>query len=512
MHTDARELESGSLLEGDICIVGAGAAGISMALEWVNTPYRVILLESGGFEVDAAVQELSRGESVGQRYYPLQSARLRFFGGTTGHWAGFCAPFDPIDFEHRDWVPDSGWPIGRRDLDPFYARAQQVVELGPYEYDLEYWRRHDPEMIPLPLDSKVVWNKMWQFSPPTRFGTRYRDAIVDAPNVHLLTNASVCDIEANDTATRVEQVHVRSLDGKKHTVRAHHYVLASCAIQTARLLLASSHQAPRGLGNDHDLVGRYFMEHPELNTGYLIMPAPAPMKLYMLSFFETPARAELALTAEQQRENRVLNCTVSLTPSELDAETRANIDWFPDDAAATLKLWDDIEMAYRAGQLPKPDPSKFRSYLLFTRLEQAPNRESRITLSEEVDQLGVRRARLNWQLTELDKRTIRRTYEVIGREMGRSGLGRVQLMDWLLDEDDRAWPATLGGGWHHMGTTRMHEDPKRGVVDANCKVHGVSNLHVAGSAVYPTGGAANPTLTLIALTLRLSDHLKSKVV
>src|SRR6478609_7783706 len=141
MYRDARKLENDSIIEGDICIVGAGAAGISLAMEWINTPYKVILLEGGGFELDARMQDLFRGKSVGQRYYPLQSSRLHYFGGTSGHWAGFCSPFDKIDFEKRDWVKNSGWPIQLKDLNPYYKRSWKLVELDSDNFELEYWRK-----------------------------------------------------------------------------------------------------------------------------------------------------------------------------------------------------------------------------------------------------------------------------------------------------------------------------------------------------------------------------------
>lgn len=512
MHTDARTLDDGSVLEGDLCIVGAGAAGISMALEWIDTPHTVLLLESGGFTVDADTQDLNRGNNLGQRYYPLQSSRLRFFGGTTGHWGGFCAPYDPIDFEQRDWVPHSGWPLTRSDLDPFYERAHEIVELGPYEYDPAYWEAQDSERVRLPFDESVIETKMWQFSAPTRFGTTYRDRIVDAENVHLVTHANVCNIEANEAVSRAEALEIRTLEGKTHTACARHYVLACGAIQNARLLLASNEQAPEGLGNDHDLVGRFFMEHLEVDAAYLMMPAPGPLQMYLFkSFvFDTEARGELALSAAQQRKHQVLNGTASLEPRERADEQPAWIERFWDDAEETLQFWDELEGSYRAGELPQVDPDEYSEYQLFTRMEQAPNPDSRVVLSEETDALGVPRADLDWRLTEREKRSIRILYEVLGREAGRSGLGRVQLMDWLRT-DDPMWPSTLGGGWHHMGTTRMHENPRQGVVDAHCTVHGIDNLHVAGSAVFPTAGAANPTLTLIAMTLRLSDRLKDQV-
>src|SRR6185369_2532123 len=172
MHRDATQVENHTVIEGDICIVGAGMAGIAMALDLADTPYKVILLEGGGFEVDHKMQDLYRGKNIGQRYYPLQSLRLHYFGGTTGHWAGFCSPLDPIDFEKRDWVPYSGWPIKRTDLDPYYARAHKKLELGPYEYQDSYWVEKDPKLDSLPFDHTTIFNKMWQFSPPTRFGAK----------------------------------------------------------------------------------------------------------------------------------------------------------------------------------------------------------------------------------------------------------------------------------------------------------------------------------------------------
>src|SRR6201996_6917552 len=184
MHIDARTLPNNTVIEGDICIIGAGAAGISMALEWLNRPERVILLEGGGFDYEAAMQDLYKGKETGQRYYPLESARLHYFGGTTGHWAGFCSVFEPIDFMKRDWVPHSGWPIKREDLDPFYARAQKNLDLGPYEYSYDYWLKQDPSKVSLPFDPEALYNKIWQFSPPTRFGQKYKDTLVNAQNIH----------------------------------------------------------------------------------------------------------------------------------------------------------------------------------------------------------------------------------------------------------------------------------------------------------------------------------------
>ena len=517
MHTDARTLENGTVLDADLCIVGAGASGITIARELSNTPLKVLLLEGGGFDFDPQMQELYRGEIVGQPYYPLQAAALHQFGGTTGHWAGFCSTYQPIDFEKRDWVPHSGWPIRRDDLDPFYARAQKVVELGPYKYEAADWKNGDPHRVPLLNDSRVVRTQMWQFSR-TRFGPKYRDEMVNSPNVHLYTHANVVEVEANDGLTAVQSVRVRGFDGKEHRVRAKRFVLACHTIQNARLLLASNRQARTGLGNGNDLVGRYFMEHLEMPAGTLAVanPRATKTKLYALDFMNGTPRGELGLTPSAQQEHRILNGTASVEPGDPTDQVKSTFQLIDTAMQSKVRAWEKggmkgphpIGVAIQALGHPISGPPRF--YHLKTRQEQAPNPDSRVTLSTEKDALGMPRAKLNWQLTDLDKRSMRTFYQVLGREMGRTGNGRVQIRDWLLS-DDRTWPSFVSGGWHHMGTTRMSADPKQGVVDANCRVHGLANLYIGGAAVYPTAGAVNPTLTLVALSLRLADHLKTKL-
>jgi choline dehydrogenase-like flavoprotein len=510
MHVDARKLNNGSFIHGDICIVGAGAAGISMALDWINTPYNVILLEGGGFGYDERVQQLYDGKTTGQRYYPLQSSRLHFFGGTTGHWAGYCSNFDAIDFKKRDWVPHSGWPLQKSELDPFYKRAHKILELGPYEYSLAWWQKQNPEMIPLPFDENVVWNKMWQFSPPTRFGEKYRGDILKARNIHLYTYANLTNINVNENLGSVKELIVKNHEGKTHTVKARLFILACCSIQNARILLASNKQMPQGLGNQNDLVGRYFMEHLEIKSGELRLEKPVPMNLYDLNFGITRARAELAISEQKQTEHRILNGTISLTPMAIAKNITPMIDvWNNKDPR---KSADNLINSF--GRVARGyDPSKddHRAYELFIRIEQAPNPDSRITLDTEKDALGMPKAILHWELTPLEKRSIRKIHELLGQQIGKAAMGRVKMMDYLKDEKDLSWPDFTGGGWHHMGTTRMSDDPKQGVVNSDCQVHGINNLFIAGASCYATAAAPNPTLTLVALTLRLSDYLKERI-
>ncbi len=500
MHKDATKLENHSVIEGDICIIGAGMAGIAMALDWAGTPYKIVLLEGGGFEVESKMQDLYRGKSIGQRYYPLQSQRLHYFGGTSGHWAGFCSPYDPIDFQKRDWVDYSGWPIQYSELLPYYEQARKIVEIDSSNFDFGYWKKKDSELVPLPLDEKILWNKMWQFSPPTRFGSRYKENILKAQNIFLYTYANVVSIETNETLSTVTQVHVKNLAGKEHTVKAKCFVMACCAIQNARMLLASNKQAPKGLGNDHDLVGRFFMDHLEVMTSDLFMPFTRPINLFCPWVFSDPkVRAELAGTA-------------SLMPKEVASNKPANIDAFPDDAKGTVHMWNEMNKLRGKEDFGKPGDYERREFELFTRMEQSPNPDSRILLDNEKDALGVPRANLDWRLSPIEKKSIRLLQEIVGEQVGRSEIGRIRLKEWLRDENNNTdWTPTLGGGWHNMGTTRMSDNPKNGVVDANCKVYGLSNLYMAGSSCFPTSGAANPTLTLLALVFRLSAFLKTNI-
>jgi choline dehydrogenase-like flavoprotein len=253
------------------------------------------------------------------------------------------------------------------------------------------------------------------------------------------------------------------------------------------------------------------MEHVEIKSGELWLARRDQMKMYMVDFGKSKVRAELAISEAAQREYKILNGTVSLNPLELFRNRPVFIDtWNENEKEA------ERQMRVRDKRNPGPGnspriPTGYNAFQLFTRIEQAPNPACRVTLDTEKDAFGVPRSVLHWELGSLEKRSIRKIAELIGQECGRSGSGRVKILDYLQDENDQSWPSFTGGGWHHMGTTRMSDDPKTGVVDPNCKVHGIDNLYMAGSSCYVTAGAPNPTFTLVALTLRLSDHIKNRI-
>lgn len=511
MLIDARQIENNTKIEGNICIIGAGAAGISIALELEKTFKNIILLEGGGMEYDDRIQELYNGKLTGHPYYPMKASRLHYFGGSTGHWGGMCSTFDDIDFEKRDWVENSGWPIKREDIAKYYPKATSILDLGSSDWSLDYWLKKDADLKPLPLDSNVIWTKMWQFSPPTRFGKKYKDAIVNSKTIQLYTYANVVDLDATENITAINQVTVKNYTGKVHTVKAKNYILACSAMQNARVLLACNKQAPNGLGNDNDIVGRYFMEHVEIKSGELWLNHTDKLKLYLMEQF-TKERAELAISPQKQRELQILNGSISLMPLEMSNKTIPSVKlWSNDDPRKSLDTFKKYSTLDKRNFIQRFfSKSIFQSYGMFTRAEQLPNPQSRVVLSNEKDELGIPRANLHWALSPIDKKTVFNINKLLGQQIGAAGIGRVKLRDFLLDGDVQL-PDYTSGGWHHLGTTRMSEDPKKGVVDANCKIHGIDNLYVAGSSCYATGGAVNPTLTVVAISLRLANHIKEKM-
>ena len=507
---DARSIAHGTVITTDVCVIGAGAAGITIARALSGSRVQVCLIESGGLELEAETQALAGGDRVGQAYVALESTRLRSFGGTTNHWAGWCAPLNALDFEYRDWVPASGWPITLAELTPYYERAQETNELAAFEYDTASWASPRFPSVELGGDIETA---VWQFSPPTRYGQVYGDDLQRSTNVHVYLHANVTTLETTADARYVEGVELTTLEGTSIRVVARHFVLACGGIENARLLLLADNAEPGGLGNRHDVVGRYFMEHPHVSTascvfadarkdlGFYTRRAPrrALESPALLSRIESRLRRELPflppvvsvraglrITDAAQRREGILNAVATLRETA------------PDDPLTT-------EIQRATSRSARASEERVSAFDVRLQLEQAPNPDSRVVLGEARDWLGQRVARLDWRLSELDERTMILATRTLARALGGSGEGRLRFEDWLLDAAS-TWRGMYGGN-HHMGTTRMSDDPMRGVVDRDCRVHTVDNLFIAGSSVFPTGGFANPTLTLTALAHRLGDHL-----
>jgi choline dehydrogenase-like flavoprotein len=500
---DANQVAEGRTIRADVCIVGAGPAGLTVADRLRGSGLDVVVLESGGDEWDERTQALADGTLTGEPFrfngteVTPATSRLRQLGGTSNHWTGQCRPLDPHDFERRDAVAHSGWPIGFDDLAPYYRRAAASCDLATDEWDASWWSTNTS--MPLLTHDDPVRTVVFQFSPPTRFGPARRAALASSETVDVYLWANVTSIDTAADGGTVERLQVATLAGRRWSVEADRVVLAVGGIETPRLLLASDGVAPSGVGNGNDLVGRYFMDHPHSIAGRVLFATPPEAwAFYTIGSRPLPdGKAELAWGG--------------LGPSPTE-QARAGI------ANSSVQLWSGLEgpprddrdvetgAADAVGQLLRAPASAPTTAVMSVRTEQHPNPDSRVTLGEDRDELGMRRVEVDWQITDADRDTLRRTIEIVGRRLGELGLARVEV-----DPSGRAiegWPLEIGN--HHMGTTRMAADPADGVVDESCRMHEVDNLYICSSAVFPTSGMANPTLTIVALAHRLADHLRGR--
>jgi choline dehydrogenase-like flavoprotein len=545
MTIDANRLTNRSSFEAEICIIGAGVAGIALAHEFVGQETEVIIVESGDVRPQAETQSLAEGDNVGRSYYPLTDACKRAIGGTSWSWRvelpGGCTgvrlrALDRIDFEERPGIPYSGWPISKQDLHPYYTRAHEKFHLGPYDLDAEDWfsllRKKQTPIV----EDRDIETAVFHFADASLFTDTYPRVLEEASNVTILTNATATELITNEAATTVTNVEARNLSGQPIKISGSCYILALGGIQTPRLLLLSNQHMPEGLANQNDLVGRFFMEHPHDNAGWYV---PSKVKIgESLASYQRPFEVEEGqpIMAYWKPKAHVLmrkelpNYCASIRP-KTDDYWRIHVSegwktlrrlWYAresglpeqpyrDVARAVAAFPELVDIAYekirqRVNAFAVADSNKgARNYRLQQMSEQIPNPESRITLSPERDRFDQPRACLEWKLSNDDIRGIQKAQEIIDQTLQRAGLGHVVVAS--QEEINNR----VIGGYHHMGTTRMGSSPRRGVVDTNCKVHGVHNLYVAGSSVFPTSGCSNPTLTIVALALRLADHLKRSV-
>jgi choline dehydrogenase-like flavoprotein len=496
MFSDLRALPTGTELSADVCIVGAGAAGITMARRLAGNGLRILVLEAGGFNVDARNQELYAAQMSGIDTWQPDDMRVRVFGGSTSHWGGYCMPLLESEFEARPWIPDSGWPITFDDLVPYYRLAQEDLNLAAFLYDGSSVA--SAEGLPVIEATGKLATYLYQFNA-MHMGSIYRDELDRASDVVVQMWANATDIALDASHSRVDHLVVRTLDGGSHTVVADRFVLAMGGLENVRLLLASSSQVDAGVANSSGLVGKYFMEHPHLYGSCVwVEPGQVDLRFYeqhiaTLATAETEPRpimvmGVLGLSDDIREAEGLPHLTVSVRPAEpaelatgpMSAETVHVLNRRPSEAPRLLKMT--------------------------VRAEQTPLRESAVTLTDAVDELGMPRLDVHWAVSEADLRAYARAMDLLGAELASAGLGRV----WTPLDASGRFSHRISPGGHHMGTLRMHSDPARGVVDGTCRAHDLTNLYIAGSAVFTTGGAANPTLTVVALAERLAAHLLGK--
>lgn len=520
--------EAPEAVTADVAIIGSGAAGQSAARRLLARGLRIVLIESGGLDHQEPVADLNRGDIVGQPYHPLEHSRLRFFGGTTAVWGGRCAEFDPIDFERRDWVPHSGWPIGPDELRPYLVEARALLGVG----QVDLGRLPRPELLQT-LSNEELAVRWWCFDPKfDRFTIDRAGDLQDEPRCTLLIHATVREVVLAKDGGSVERLDVRTPSGRAIDVRARHYLLAAGGIENPRILLASTSVLPCGVGNNYDLVGRFFMEHPHARGGRIVgradwqwLSAFAKRKVNGIEVSPAIAPAE-SLQAREGLLNSVLTIAVRRPEGgSYPLAKRAYLHVKHRTAPTRLgrSLWKTTKQLVRGytGITGPLHPWMMRrisnlDLTLVVRAEQAPNPESRVRLNGERDAIGMPRVALDWRLSEIDVDSVKGLVAALGRESRRLGLGSVEPARWLAAADkkwvsDELVSAHPIGGFHHMGTTRMAADPRRGVTDGWGRVHGLPNLHIAGSSLFPTAGWANPTLTILALSLRTADRIAADI-
>ena len=500
MILDFDSTDAPTEIDADLCIAGAGAAGIALALEFGGAGQCVVVLESGGESFEPETQRLYDSELCGLPCATVHEGRARRFGGTTTMWAGQALALDELDFEARDWVPGSGWPLTLSELQPYYRRAERLMGLPEASYGAGSW----PRGLPMPPVTEGLAARFSTFSPTPNFATSHRAAMERAVNVTVLLHANARKLVMDSGGARVGAIELASLSsGRLGRIRARHYVICCGGVETPRLLLASR------VGND--LVGRYFQEHVHVNV-----PVLAASRRLMGRLFHGRRVggirhfAKLSASPGLQLHERMLNvgANVSYDP-DANLAVRAVKDG---DLLGALRQPRQLGAAvYRQVVLRQKASEGSGTMYFCVQTENVPRRDSRVMLARRTDALGLPRAVVDWRVGDEELRTAELFAGRLAALLRTSGLGHLELSGFPLPRDLVLLRERVAGGCHHIGTARMADHPRDGVVDRDCRVFGVENLFVAGSAVFPTSGWSNPTLTLLALCCRLADRLKEEL-
>lgn len=541
---DGRSVTGGTVFEADVCVIGGGPVGLSIAGELAARGLSVCLVESGGFEYDAAEHDLCHGELAGNKLVDPHVTRTRQYGGLSNNWNILFdrprvgvryVPMDPIDFQARKEVPYSGWPFDHTEMAPWYERAQVVCGIGPFRYDAEY--RATAEQPAFESEDRELHSSLFQFGPSSRFHSATRTTLAQTGRVQALLHTTGLALETSEDERHIERLQTGCLNGRRFAVRARSYVLAAGATENARLLLLSNNRNPAGVGNRHDLVGRFLMDHPLDGCSYI---KPSDHGVYdRLKLFDLQVEngvgymAKLTFSDPTIRKHKLLNMTFILVPCEA-LQMKPSVAAFRTIVKGTSRfappkgrmaqlgamVMDPVSIVrhvHRVYSYPGavsslgyggwsqlPDKAAAFSRIdVWNQIEQYPHPDNRVQLGESIDAFGQRRIKYDFTWRDEDQNRFIHSQRHFAGLTEKAGLGTYHF-------DDTKQPGELSSH-HAMGTTRMHEDPRQGVVDPNCRVHGTDNLFAATASVFPTGGYANPTLTAIAMGLRLAAFLAAVV-
>lgn len=545
MIINASDLNEHTCRDTSVCILGSGAAGITLACELIDANFKVILVEAGGRRASGSNQDFYRGDAR-PPHPPADEFRRVLFGGTTRVWGGRCVPLDEVDFESRDHVPNSGWPIPYREIAAYYPQALQYCDAGAFDFIASSAIAGAAETIGgLDAGRTLEMDLIERYSLPTDFGRRYAPRIRRAGNVTAILNARCTGLLKAAGEDRLRAAQLVTPNGSRHEIAASVFVLALGGIESTRMLLASG-RATGGLGNRYDRLGRFYACHIEATVGRLV-PNGAPIAF---DFERTRdgayCRRKIRFSADAQRRHQLLNTafrlhfpsysdashesavlsTIYLAKSTILPEYRKILQQDADycvispnsahrrnirrDVPALAKFAFDWVFRRKLARRKLPYTligNADGSYPLEFNCEQTPLESSRITLLDEIDANGVPRVKIDWRCAEDDLVAVERAFGLLRETLSASGLCRLEFDPDLLRRR-LATSAPVGG--HHIGSARMAASERAGVVDTNLAVFGIPNLYVASSATFPTGGHANPTLSIVALAIRLGRHLRTR--
>lgn len=474
-------LETGEL--PPTIIIGSGPAGVSLALALESQAVPSLILEAGGRDYSDAMQDTYAGTVVGDPYFDLESSRLKYFGGSSNHWSGVCRPLDSVDFQPNSrFESHIGWPITKADLDPYQARVNNILEVGPFRE-----RPVDPGLKEIEFS----------FSPPVNFAFKYEDMFAASTRAHICLNANVTGLQASNG--RVAKITVAHLDGRVVTIAPERVVLCMGGIENARLLLWSNQTSPEPITDTQSPLGAHWFDHPHDLSGEVTFFTP------INQFTSGEDAAFFAPSEAAMAEHGILNGCVRIW-----GVSEAGPDGHSDDGtrkrmARSLICGSRIVGDIAASQMDT------RVGCLSTAIElvweQEARAENRVTLSDtDRDAFGIPRPVLFWEKSARDYRSAKIIMELFGRHLAETGTGELRVYDHVIDKG--AYPLIKWmAGHHHMGGTRMAETAVQGVVDRNLRIFGMENAYVLGSSVFPHAGHANPTYTIVQLALRLGDHL-----
>ena len=524
-----------SIINSDISIVGAGPAGITLAKELSKkNSIKISIIESGDLSFNLKRQKLNLGNCIDFGNYPHENysithARIRQFGGTSNVWAGWSGPLEEEDFLQKNWIEESGWPISYNDLKPFYEQSQSILNLSKFIYDESVFKYYPKYLSKNYL--KDFKNIFWQFSdPPVKFNHKYFEYFKTKENINLFLNHTITDlVKVENKITEI----ICYKNNKEIKFRSKYFVLATGAIENASILLNFQKKNSQANYNNKN-IGKYFMEHPHCTIGYgytknkNFISCYSKQKLKELD--NVKFLSGIVIPKEVQKKNNITNCVSVLLPNNfLEIQSAVILRYNFALKAINLNLVNFIFQIIK--EMKKIFLSLFeffknfisgkKKFYIISRIEQVPNSKSKVYLSENKNDFGNYLPVLDWNMKKQDLETLFVNFNEIKSKIENNKLAEIYPFDFIKkieniknDTTVKEWNKILKkevfGVGHHMGTTRMGLDKDFSVVDKNLKVHEIDNLYCAGSSVFPTCGFINPTLTIVALSLRLADHLEKK--